>query len=352
MAEQLAASRARDLMATLANAARPPRQLPPVEELSAGELIAAVRVRFGEAGIALSNDEAVNLLACLTLGRVIAVSGPTGSGKSKYVRTLAAALGIAAPEYGRFAEAQPDGWRSLGYAIENLSASGVPVVRMPEVKQILETDDETAPALLMLDDANRESVDRYLNDLLSQLDRDAAGRLQTGAGAIALGGALRLALTLQDTGSGLPVSAKLLDRAWLLRLAPEQPDSAWHPRPSAMPAPERAVSMATLKKVFDPARDVPGEITERMKLLRGKLAGVGITISRRALDDMYGYCAAVSQLMTCSPIDVQDYAFAQRAMPAILASASLDALHALPSLLPDMPRSLNLMTAPLPLPPL
>ncbi|MBQ8955144.1 MAG: hypothetical protein IJ048_13620, partial [Clostridia bacterium] len=70
------------------------------------------------------------------------------------------------------------------------------------------------------------------------------------------------------------------------------------------------------------------------------------------LDDMYAYCAAVSPLMTCAPAEVLDYAFAQRAMPAILAGASLDALHALPQILPDMPRSLSLLTAPLPLPPL
>ena len=112
------------------------------------------------------------------------------------------------------------------------------------------------------------------------------------------------------------------------------------------------MSLETLKKVFDPARDVPGEIAERMKLLRARLAEAGVLLSRRALNDMYAYCAAVSPLMTCSPLEVLDYAFAQRAMPTILASASLDALHALPQLLPDMPRSLGLMVAPLPLPPL
>ncbi|MBO4883907.1 MAG: hypothetical protein J5602_01215 [Clostridia bacterium] len=353
LAQQLADSRARDLMIALARSTRQPRILPQTEEFSAGELIAAMRVRFGEAGVELSNDEAVNLMACVALGRVIVVSGPTGSGKSHYVRALAAALGVAAPEYGRFAEMQPDEtWRSLGRAIEDISGSGVPLVRMPAVRQVLETADDTAPALLMLDDANRVPVDRYLGELLSQLDPDASGRLATGAEPIALGGALRLILTVQDAGGGAPIGLKLLDRAWLMRLSPEKADSAWHPRGMAMPAPERAVSMQTLKKVFDTARDVPGEITERMKQLRAKLAEAGVLISRRALDDMYGYCAAVSPLMTCSPVEVLDYAFAQRAMPAILAGASLDALHALPSLLPDMPRSLSLLVAPLPLPPL
>ncbi len=353
LARQLADSRARDLMIALAHTARQPRNLPPVEELSAGELVSAVRVRFEEAGVELSNDEAVNLLACLALGRVVVFSGPSGSGKTARARTLAAVLGVASPEYGRYAEIQPDeDWISLGRAIADITPSGVPVVRLPAVKQVLETADETAPALLLLDDANRAPVERCLNGLLSQLDETADGRLPTGAGSITLGRALRVLITLQDAGSGLPVDARLFDRAWTIRLPLEKADTAWQPRHAVQASPERAVSMDTLRKVFDTERDVPGEILERMKLLRSRLAEAGVLISRRALDDMYAYCAAVSPLMTCQPLEVLDYAFAQRAMPAILASAGLEALHALPSLLPDMPRALSLMAEPLPLPPL
>lgn len=353
IAEQAALGRARDMMLAMARVGREPRREPETEELSAGELISAVRVRFNEAGIELDNDEAVNILACFTLGRVIVLSGPSGSGKSARVRTLAAALGIAAPEYGRFAEAQPEeDWVSLGRAVEDSAPSGVPLLRLPDLRRVLTAAGEAVPALLMLDDANRVPAERYLDGLLSQLDADAPGRLATGAGELPLSRALRVMLTLRDAGSGAPVGAKLLDRAWLIRLAPEKADSAWQPRVKAQPAPEKAVSMETLKKVFDPAREVPGEIVERMKLLRVRLGQAGVLISRRALDDMYAYCAAVSPLMTCAPAQVLDYAFAQRAMPTILAEAGLDALHALPQLMPDMPRSLALLTAPLPLPPL
>ena len=279
------------------------------------------------------------------------VTGGSGSGKSALARTLAAALGIAAPECGRFAEAQPEeGWTSLGRAIEDSTPNGVPVLRMPRLKRVLSAADDTVPAVLLLDDANRVPTERYLDGLLSQLDADAPGRLATGAEDIPLSRGLRVMLTLQDAASGAPVGTKLLDRAWLIRLAPEKADSPWQPRAKVRPAPEKAVSMETLRKVFDPARDVPSEIMERMKLLRGRLASVGVFISRRALDDMYAYCAAVSPLMTSAPVDILDYAFAQRAMPAILADASLDALHALPQLMPDMPRSLALLTAPLALP--
>lgn len=351
LAHMLAEGRARDLMVALAHTADAPVALPETENPSAGELISDIRVRFDEAGYPLTNDEAVNLLACLTLGRIVIFSGANGSGKSARARTLAAALGVAAPEYGRFVEMQPDeDARPIGSLIGEISSSGVPVVRRPELKRVLEAGCDAVPALLMIDDANRVPVERTLGALLSQLDENAPGRLQTGVGAITLNPALRLLLTLQDASEGVCVDARLLDRAFMIRLAPERADTPWPPRRRVQPQPEKAVSMATLKTIFKPDGDVPGEIAERMKALREKLAGVGVYLSRRTLDDMYAYCAAVSPLMTASPLEVLDYAFAQRAMPAILASANLDALHALPSILPDMPRSLSLLLAPLPLP--
>ncbi len=351
LARLLAEGRARDLMVALAHAADAPAALPETENPSAGELITDIRVRFDEAGYPLTNDEAVNLLACLTLGRIVIFSGANGSGKSARARTLAAALGIAAPECGRFVEMQPDeDARPIGSLIGEIAPSGVPVVRRPELKRVLEAGCDTVPALLMIDDANRVPIERTLGALLSQLDENAPGRLQTGLGAITINPALRLLLTLQDASEGACVDARLLDRAFMIRLAPERADTPWPPRRRVRPQPEKAVSMATLKSIFKTDGDVPGETTERMKALREKLAGVGVYLSRRALDDMYAYCAAVTPLMTASPLDVLDYAFAQRAMPAILASASLDALHALPSILPDMPRSLSLLLAPLPLP--
>ena len=52
-------------------------------------------------------------------------------------------------------------------------------------------------------------------------------------------------------------------------------------------------------------------------------------------------------MMQCSPMKVLDLALAQRALPTILASASMEALHELPDLLADMPACLELMAAPI-----
>lgn len=351
MTEQLLSGRAMDLMTALSRRACPSGTRPEAEELSAGELISAVRVRFEEAGIPLSNDEAVNALACFALGHILIISGPNGSGKSAFARTLAAALGIALPDSGCFAEIQAQaGWRNLGQEIETLSPTGLAQVRLPEVKRVLENDDLTTPTMLLIDAANRGAMDEYLAELTTIGEQGAPGRLTTGAGTLPLSDGLRLTLTVQDNGTAM--SGELLDRAWLMRLAPEAADSVWPPKSGTLPRPEKAVSLQTLRKVFAPGADLPGEVTERVRLLREKLAANGMLLSRRTLTDLYNYCSAVQPYMTCTPLEILDRAIAQRVMPVLLATASLDGLHILAKLLPDMPRSLSLLTSSLPLPPL
>lgn len=351
MTEQLLSSRAVELMAALSRDACASAQSPEIEDGTAGELISDIRVRFDEAGIELSNDEAVNLLACVTLGRILIVSGPCGSEKSLFARTLAAALGIAGENSGCFEEIQAQSaWRSLGQEIEALSPAGAPITKLPEVKRVLVNETALTPTVLMIDDANRGAMDEYLGEMLTLGDEGAPNRLRTGAGRLTLGGNLRLTLTVQDGGNAL--SGELLDRAWLIRRAPEACDTAWPPKEGVLPKPEKAVSMETLERLFKPVEDVSGEIAERMRVLREKLAANGMYLSRRALKDIYRYCSAVQPYMTCKPLEILDWAFAQRVMPSLLASANLDGLHELGKLLPDMPRSLSLMTASIPLPPL
>ncbi len=351
LAERLLDGRAMELMAAMTRRPEAKSSRPTVESPTAGELISQVRVRFSEAGITLSNDEAVNLLACVTLGRLLVISGPCGSGKGKYARTLAASLGIAGENSDCFCEVQAQSeWHSLGQTIETVSPAGVADVRLPDVKRLLENKDNVVPTMLLIDEANRADADEYLGELMDLGEIGAPKRLRTGAGILNVSDSLRLLFTVRD--SGKPLSGELLERAWLLRLKPESADTPWPPRETALPCPEKAVSLDALKQIFAPSADVPGEVVERMRVLREKLASCGMLLSRQILNDLYRYCSAVLPYMTCTPLEVLDYALAERAMPTLLATANLDALHTLNRLLPDMPRCLNLLTSTLPLPPL
>jgi len=153
---------------------------------------------------------------------------------------------------------------------------------------------------------------------------------------------------VQDDTFGDPLDLRLLDRSFLVRLAAENADSAWNGPGKSAPAPAGCVTAAALKKLFCPeARHISAQVSARLSALRKELAAHRVSISRRTLDAMWQYCAAVTPYMSAAPMEVFDLAFSQRALPAILAGASPEALHALPGLMKDMPRSLALLKEPL-----
>ena len=80
-----------------------------------------------------------------------------------------------------------------------------------------------------------------------------------------------------------------------------------------------------------------------MEKLRADLALLGVRLSRKSLDALWNYCAAAIPAMPLEPSAVLDLALAQRALPAVLASAPLDALAALPQLLDGLPRCAALL---------
>jgi MoxR-like ATPase len=327
-----------------------PVKPPELYHPTAGELISDVRVRFEAAGLSLSNDEAVNLLACLTLNGITLVSGPTGSGKSDTVRALAAALGLSGT--GRFVEMTAgEDWQHLGRQISGPSENGMPLTHLPEARRLFRTCDRLTPTLLLIDDANRAPIERYLDELMGLNEPGSPRQLTTGCEPLPIHPQLRLMMTVADAPNGCPLTAKLLDRAFTIRLCPPGADLTWPAEPIQMPSVDRAVSLEALARAFDPNRELPGEIAHRLDELRRQLAVLGVRLSRRALVDMHRYLSAVLPMMQSDSMAALDLAIAQRALPAILASADLRALHELPDLMADLPHCLNLMRQPLALPP-
>ena len=310
-------SHAADLVWKLKNPAEKKPEAAAVKTCApnAVELIAAVRSFFEKAGHPLTNDEAVNLLACVALSPVTLISGPTGSGKSSTAALLAAALGINKADRCAYL---------------------TPSAKTDACKDILACDEAETPVLAVVDDVNLISDDAVSAALLTHLE---SGRANP---------ALRLIATAQDAPAGYPLRARLLDRAFMIRLGNVSAEADWTPAPVCIEEPELAVSQAALAAAFAPdAAAIPENVLERMKKLREALKAKGILLSRRTLNAMWTYCAAVTKLMQRDALAVFDLAFAQRALPSILASASLEALHALPAILSDMPVSLGLLHKPL-----
>ena len=284
-----------------------PPAAPSIQSIDLNALAIRVMNRFDASGFAITRLEALNLCACAVVSPVLILSGPVGSGKTETARMLAQALGWDSID--RVATFAP------GEAVQPDDPRLLALERQPQV-----------PALLLLDDANLHPAADPLRGLDARLKPQ-----------------WRLCLTVQDGGQ--PLSAHALDRGFTVRLNPK-PAAPWRPRPKAPCAPEAPASLA----LAVPDMALPAAAEARMDTLRAALDRRGATVSRRALDDAWRYCALMLRALgdAADPIALLDRAVAQRLLPALLAEAPAPALAALGGLLDGLPLSRALLSQPLP----
>ena len=286
---------------------------------SAGELISDVRAYLERAGVPLSHDQAVEVLAALTLSPVTVLCGSAFAPKGELARALAGALG-------------------LGNRFLCLSDPRHYEVRDAQLRALLEDKNDPAPALILLENCNEVARVPFVTSVVWQLE--PLNRPLCPA---------RLLLTASDGGA--PLATELLDMAFVLRLEPESADTPWHEEREAPVEPELAVSRAALENIFRPhAEAVTEEVRERMARLRADLAAHGVRLSRRTLDAVWLFCAAAAPLLReRSPMQALDMALAHRALPALLSSAPLEALKAMPEMVTDLEECRKLLERPLPI---
>ncbi|MDO4740862.1 MAG: hypothetical protein Q4A66_09370 [Eubacteriales bacterium] len=295
----------------------PPR--PVTTNPNASELISDVRAYFDRAARPISNDEAVNMLACLTLSRSILLSGPVGSGKRDTMRLLAGSIGISTPEYQRYRVTNE------ARTAEKLIADGKLVY-----------DDDTISAITLLNANSQKDIRYVVNSIYGAQIRNSSG--------------LRLILSIDDAPDAYPVSTATYDRSYLIRLEHKGAELPWRPADARPVVYGEAVSLEALNRIFTPKNDLPVEMELRMTAIRERLDKLGTPISRRSLDALWRYCSAVLPYMQCSPMELLDLAISQRGLPTLLSCMPIEALMELPDIFKGMDKCLKLLDEPLPLP--
>ena len=284
-----------------------PIPVPSDEKPSREEWIARLQRAFAAEGLQIGEVQAANLLICAALSDHILISGKASSDKAIVGRALARSLG--AVDSGSYAEVS--GPHPHGMARKCCDAkSCLPLVALVRQANNMPGADLTRGLL----DGGREGV------VLSLISDD-----------------------------GCPVSAESLDRAFLIRLDDERVQSAW--KSAAQPTgPFSAVSLQALREAFIGGEaELPTALERRLQRLREALAAHGVHLSRHTLNLMWHYCAAMLPLGKVSAGEALDYAFAQKALPCVLAEAPVECLAGLKNVLAGMPHCLALLEAPLPI---
>lgn len=297
---------------------------PKIYKPSGAQLVSDLRNRFEKSGRSFENDEAVNLLACLYLGRFLLISGKTGAGKTAFVNDLAGALGLTQKGARRFL---------------SLGNGKLPAYQTSAFKALTAFEDMQSLRIMLMDDANgTETVDQA-RGMLSWMDQ-AQGT-----------SALRVIMTVLDDQVGYPVNPRILDRAFFMRI-PSRDVAHLSGILNAVESADVTVSLDALGEVFNTERALPAQIEDRLNAFIEATNALGVPLSERTIKDIAKYVSAVLPYMTCTPMEVLDYALSQRAVPYLLATARVEALNKLPEILCDMKKSLQLMNEPLALPPL
>ena len=271
------------------------------------EWIGRVRRAFAAEGLEIGDVQAANLLVCAALSDSLLISGRASSDKCAAARALARALG--AVDSGCYAE-----------------LSGAP--RHGRRTDALRQNGEL-PAVALVRDANCAP------------GADVGGGLLDDAGN-------RIVISLLSDG-GFPVSAEALERGFLLRLESLNAQTPWRSVEKAVGA-FTPVRLRTLREAFIAAEaELPPALERRLQKLRDALAMHGVHLSRHTLNMMWHYCAAMLALGRISAGEALDLAFAQKALPCILAEAPVECLVELKEMLSGMPHSLALLEEPLPI---
>lgn len=260
---------------------------------------------FAMEGISIDEIEAANLLVCVAMNNRIILSGSASSDKVGYARAIARALG--AGDSDRYTEIHG------------------------KIRDVDITAEDDLPTVAYVHEANAQpGRDIYAG--ISQKDRNL----------IVIAGAM-------DSGSGFPLNAESMERAFMLRLQPAAEDMPWKPavRKNIVFSPVR---MHTLRDAFCiEAAEMPLAMERRMQKFRSELARYGVRLSRNTLDQLWGYCSAMLALNRLPLEEILDRAIAQKALPCILAEAPVECLRMLSEMLADMPKCLSLLAQPLPI---
>ena len=312
-------------------------------EVSAQEVIDEVGRHLDEAGGRdMDRNEVVNLLTCLAQGYIVTLAGLPGTGKTSLANLLAGALGLKSGDgrARRFVEVPVErGWTSykdfVGYynpftqTLEKANAASFEAFEQLDAEVAAGLGDEDVPPFLfLLDEANLSSIEHYWSPFLRACDsfREGPSELSLGGDKVLrVPGYVRFFATVNFDHTTEELSARFLDRSWVITLEPEDLDieELGMPAVGARPAKGPAFSYATLQRFFGPQQDamLDNDLRAKLKEVLDACTAYHQPVSPRSRQMMVAYACTASGLMdrssAASAFAPVDYAVCQKVLPRL-----------------------------------
>ena len=136
----------------------------------------------------------------------------------------------------------------------------------------------------------------------------------------------------------------------MIRIEPIAADAPWR-APCAAQREFAPATLASLRHAFlrEDARVSPAAEL-KLREIREALNRHNVRLSRHTLNQMYRYCAAMQDGGFADGLRALDLAFAQKALPAVIADARIECLAELKDILAGLSACEKVLAAPLPIP--
>ena len=307
------------------------------ESLSGEEIIDVVENFLKEkANRDVSRNDVVNYLTCIGQGFITTFAGQPGAGKTSLCSLLAKSLGLACQdENKRYVEVSVErGWTShkdfIGYynpLTKKFEKSNAEIFDAFERINKENAGDNTAPMLILLDEANLSPIEHYWAAFIKNCDFDS-----TVERTINLGGnkkwnlpeSLRFLATVNFDHTTEELSSRFLDRSWVIVLEPGQIDEDSFITEPVNNA-EKIVSYKDFIDAFggQPKEDdeLDDKIVDKWKNINAIFKRNDVPIMPRNVKMVLYYCYVACKYMVRDTPETKlaplDFAVAQKILPTI-----------------------------------
>lgn len=271
---------------------------PVLQEIEKDALVERVDAHLKRSGFSFAREEVINLLILFAIGDAVVLSGAPGAGHGVLAEVLAGALGAR-----------------LMHSFASLDAVCGELT------------------VVMLDNVNGSGGSILYAEALK-----AAARAEEG---------IRVFAAANDAPDGNALPQRLLNASYFVRIKPPPLETPWQGCESQKPG--EAISIGALINALKSTKEIPAQIEMKLLDIRASLANAGYLMGREMLAGLWRYCALGAANMELAPLEVLDFALAQRALPAIMATMEPRVLRALASIFSGMPRCKALMEETIPI---